>query len=57
MVPSLIDLPPGCRFADRCSARVDNDLDICLEKEPQLIEHAPGHQVRCWLYAEGDSDD
>ncbi len=57
IVPSLIDLPPGCRFADRCAARVANNLDICLEQEPQLIERAPGHQVRCWLYAEGDSDE
>ncbi len=57
IVPSLIDLPPGCRFADRCSARVDNNLDICLQKEPQLIERTPGHQVRCWLYSTADSDD
>jgi oligopeptide/dipeptide ABC transporter ATP-binding protein len=57
IVPSLIDLPPGCRFADRCSARVENNLDICLSEEPQLIEHAPGHEVRCWLYQEGTSDD
>jgi peptide/nickel transport system ATP-binding protein len=57
IVPSLIDLPPGCRFADRCAARVENNLDICLEEEPQLIEHKPGHQVRCWLYQEADSHD
>lgn len=57
VVPSLIDLPPGCRFAARCRARVENNLDICLHEEPQLDEVAPGHEVRCWLYAEGDSDD
>ena len=57
IVPSLIDLPPGCRFADRCTARVENNLDICLEQEPQLIEIKPGHEVRCWLYPEGTSGD
>ena len=50
IVPSLIDLPTGCRFAARCTARVENDLAICLEKEPTLEEIAPNHRVRCWLY-------
>lgn len=49
VVPSLIDLPQGCRFAARCVARVENDLSICLEKEPELLPIAPGHEVRCWL--------
>lgn len=49
-VPSLIDLPTGCRFASRCQARVDNDLDICTHEMPGLIQVAPGHDVRCWLY-------
>jgi oligopeptide/dipeptide ABC transporter ATP-binding protein len=49
-VPNLIDLPPGCKFAPRCRARVENQLHICTEQEPDLIEHEPGHKVRCWLY-------
>ena len=49
VVPSLIDLPRGCRFAARCVARVENDLGICLEKEPELLPVAPHHDVRCWL--------
>ncbi len=49
-VPNLIDLPEGCKFASRCRARIDNNLEICLEQEPDLIEHTPGHTVRCWLY-------
>ncbi|MEN8234309.1 MAG: ABC transporter ATP-binding protein [Actinomycetota bacterium] len=57
VVPSLIDLPPGCRFADRCAARIENDLEICLEQEPRLVEFTPGHEVRCWLYPEGGSGD
>ena len=49
-VPNLIDLPPGCRFADRCPVRVEHDLAICTEVEPNLIQVDGGHKVRCWLY-------
>ena len=45
-VPNLINLPEGCRFAQRCQ----ECFDVCLELEPDLIEATPGHQVRCWLY-------
>ena len=57
-VPNLIDLPPGCKFAPRCQARIQHNLHICTEKEPDLIELEPGHKVRCWLYQdhrEGDA--
>ncbi|RME44467.1 MAG: ABC transporter ATP-binding protein [Chloroflexi bacterium] len=50
VVPNLIDLPPGCRFAPRCRARQGKDLSICLEKEPDLLSVQPNHTVRCWLY-------
>ena len=49
-VPNLIGLPEGCKFAPRCQARIENDLKICTEREPDLIEHKSGHMVRCWLY-------
>jgi oligopeptide/dipeptide ABC transporter ATP-binding protein len=49
-VPNLINLPPGCKFAPRCLARIQNNLSQCTEREPDLIEHEPGHKVRCWLY-------
>ena len=49
-VPNLVNLPPGCRFAPRCLARIENQLSICTEQEPDLIEANPGHIVRCWLY-------
>ncbi len=54
-VPNLVNLPPGCRFAPRCQARVKHSLNICTETEPDLDEVKPGHMVRCWLYqsAEG----
>jgi peptide/nickel transport system ATP-binding protein len=56
IVPSLIDLPPGCRFASRCVSRLQHELDICLEREPELLEVAPDHDVRCWLYSEASDD-
>jgi len=49
-VPNLIDLPPGCKFAPRCAARIENNLEICTQEEPKLKSVAPGHAVRCWLY-------
>jgi oligopeptide/dipeptide ABC transporter ATP-binding protein len=51
-VPNLVNLPRGCRFASRCRARIDNQLEICTEEEPELIEAAPNHWVRCWLHDE-----
>jgi oligopeptide/dipeptide ABC transporter ATP-binding protein len=50
VVPNLIDLPPGCRFAPRCRARTEYDLSICLEKTPNLEPAQKDHTVRCWLY-------
>ena len=52
-VPNLVDLPTGCRFADRCQARVDAKLTICTEQEPELKDVGGGHLVRCWLYEDG----
>ncbi len=49
-VPSLVDLPPGCRFAGRCTARIENELTICNEVDPELLPVEEGHLVRCWLY-------
>jgi oligopeptide/dipeptide ABC transporter ATP-binding protein len=54
VVPVLVDLPPGCRFASRCKARVAHDLKICLEVKPELWPVEPGHVVRCWLYHNPD---
>jgi oligopeptide/dipeptide ABC transporter ATP-binding protein len=49
-VPNLIDLPPGCKFAPRCRARIENKLEICTQEEPALKSIAPEHNVRCWLF-------
>ena len=50
IVPNLVDLPAGCRFAPRCKARLDYKLQICTEAEPDLIPNSSEHLVRCWLY-------
>jgi oligopeptide/dipeptide ABC transporter ATP-binding protein len=52
-VPNLVDLPVGCRFADRCRARVENELEICTEQRPDLIQIGEKRTVRCFLYADG----
>ena len=49
-VPNLVNLPPGCKFASRCKARIEYQLTICEEIEPDLILARPDHKVRCWLY-------
>jgi len=49
-VPNLIELPPGCRFAPRCRARLERKLQKCSEQEPELLPIGINHTVRCWLY-------
>lgn len=53
-VPNLVNLPPGCRFAPRCQARLKHNLAICAEHKPELEETKTGHKVRCWLYQEAE---
>jgi oligopeptide/dipeptide ABC transporter ATP-binding protein len=43
--PSLIDLPKGCRFADRCPSRFEK----CVNDPPTIEKD--GRKVKCWLYA------
>jgi oligopeptide/dipeptide ABC transporter ATP-binding protein len=50
VVPNLIDLPPGCRFAPRCRARTKQGLSICSTENPDLDPAQADHTVRCWLY-------
>jgi oligopeptide/dipeptide ABC transporter ATP-binding protein len=49
-VPSLIDVPKGCRFAPRCASRVAEDNAMAIDVHPGLHSLAEGHEVRCWLY-------
>ncbi|MCR4711183.1 MAG: ABC transporter ATP-binding protein [Clostridia bacterium] len=48
-VPNLVDLPPGCNFADRCPYAEEN----CRRVKPELKEVAAGHFCAC-LREEGD---
>jgi len=49
-VPNLVDLPTGCKFWPRCTARIEHNLEICNQEEPPLRAIAANHTVRCWLY-------
>ncbi|MEZ4499251.1 MAG: ABC transporter ATP-binding protein [Thermomicrobiales bacterium] len=43
-VPDLKSMPAACRFAARCS----NRIDVCTVEHPQLQENAPHHLLRCF---------
>jgi len=45
-VPSLINPPPGCRFAPRCAHAIDK----CSTRFPPAVKVAPNHEVSCVLY-------
>ena len=45
MVPALDDLPPGCRFQNRCSIAIP----ICQSLPPSLTSVGSQHEARCYL--------
>lgn len=47
MVPSMQDMPCGCRFSNRCPGCTTQ----CIEQHPELKDYK-GHLVRCWLMDE-----
>jgi len=47
-VPSILNMPAGCKFCTRC----DEAEDRCLTSEPQLVQFADGRAVRCHLRSE-----
>jgi oligopeptide/dipeptide ABC transporter ATP-binding protein len=47
IVPSLFNMPRGCRFNPRCP----QVMDICREKQSPLIQLGPHRRVMCWLKA------
>jgi len=51
-VPSILDLPVGCKFVTRCTEK----LQKCESIEPELIETSPGHWVRCHLVSQTADD-
>jgi len=46
-VPSVYEMPTGCKFHPRCPHYMPG---VCEKRDPPLIEIAPGHAVRCYLY-------
>jgi oligopeptide/dipeptide ABC transporter ATP-binding protein len=46
-LPSLLDLPEGCRFHPRC----DRSLDLCRHVPPTMVEVSQNHFVSCHLYS------
>ena len=46
-VPSVIDMPDGCRFRARCPHAIAG-----CEAEQDLHETGDGRKVRCWRFAE-----
>lgn len=47
-VPSIHNLPTGCKFCTRC----DEKLEICETIEPEFLVVSPSHSVRCHLMNE-----
>jgi len=45
VVPSLLDLPRGCTFQERCSQA----MAICRQ-DPPFFQVSTTHRVRCWLH-------
>jgi oligopeptide/dipeptide ABC transporter ATP-binding protein len=44
VVPSLLDLPQGCRFQNRCP----HATETCRRSEPPLAASGPGLKVACY---------
>ena len=44
-IPNPINLPPGCRFHTRCLYAEE----ICMKKEPKLIEAKKDHRAACHI--------
>lgn len=47
IIPHILELPKGCKFATRCT-KVFNK---CWETEPELLEIEKKHFVRCHLFS------
>lgn len=46
-VPSLMNLPPGCTFMNRC---IGCSSEKCAQEKPELKQIDERHWVRCWQY-------
>jgi oligopeptide/dipeptide ABC transporter ATP-binding protein len=48
VVPNPLNLPPGCRFADRC----EYATALCHQEMPQIQQINDEEVVRCWKYTD-----
>ncbi|MHC0037863.1 ABC transporter ATP-binding protein [Pseudoneobacillus sp. C159] len=48
VVPNPLNLPPGCRFADRC----EYATALCHSEMPQIQQINDEEVVRCWKYTD-----
>lgn len=46
IVPSILNLPPGCKFSDRCAKAFAK----CFQEESPLFLIGQNHHSRCWLH-------
>ena len=56
-VPSLFNIPPGCRFAARCPYAVPECLERIPEMEMSTYCNTGVHQVRCIRHAQLEEGD
>ena len=47
--PSLINVPSGCVFHDRCPFTDRVEGNRCRNEHPDLLPAGPGHEVRCHI--------
>jgi oligopeptide/dipeptide ABC transporter ATP-binding protein len=48
LVPSLHEMPPGCRFQNRCPFAIER----CRAEQPAIEMSAPDHAVACHRWRE-----
>jgi oligopeptide/dipeptide ABC transporter ATP-binding protein len=48
VVPNPLNLPPGCRFADRC----EYATALCHQEMPEITQINDEEVVRCWKYTD-----
>lgn len=54
VVPSLFDIPKGCRFSTRCPYAAEK----CFMEEPPIMETEDiNHKVKCWYYKKINESD
>lgn len=47
-VPSVRNMPKGCRFAPRCPFATE----LCAKELPELRRENDGSEIRCWIYTD-----